>query len=128
MSVFSEFKAFAMKGNVVDLAVGVIIGGAFGAIVASLVGDVIMPIIGVLTGGIDFSGLAINVGAAKVAYGKFIQATFSFIIIAFSLFVIIKGMNASKKEEAAAPATPAAPPAPSNEEKLLTEIRDLLKK
>jgi len=125
MGMLKEFKEFAMKGNVVDLAVGVIIGGAFGAIVASLVGDIIMPVIGVLTGGVDFSGLAITVGAANIAYGKFIQATFTFIIVAFALFLLIKGMNATKKKEAAAPA---APPAPSAEEKLLTEIRDLLKK
>jgi len=125
MGMIKEFKDFAMKGNVVDLAVGVIIGGAFGAIVASLVGDIIMPVIGVLTGGVDFSGLEITVGAAHIAYGKFIQATFTFIIVAFALFLLIKGMNATKKKEEAAPA---APPAPSAEEKLLTEIRDLLKK
>lgn len=121
MGVVKEFKEFAMKGNVVDLAVGVIIGGAFGAIVNSLVGDIIMPVIGVLTGGVDFSGLAIKVGDASVAYGKFIQAVFSFLIVAFSLFLIIKGMNSMKKKEEAAPA---APPA---DVQLLTEIRDLLK-
>ena len=124
MGVVKEFKEFAMKGNVVDLAVGVIIGGAFGAIVNSLVGDIIMPVIGVLTGGVDFSGLAIKVGDASVAYGKFIQAVFSFLIVAFSLFLIIKGMNSMKKKEEAAPAAPAAPPA---DVQLLTEIRDLLK-
>ena len=128
MSLAKEFKEFAMKGNVVDLAVGVVIGGAFGAIVASLVGDIIMPVIGVLTGGVDFSGLAIKVGEASVAYGKFIQAVFSFLIIAFALFMIIKAMNAAKKKEAEAPAAPPAPPAPSREEILLAEIRDLLKK
>lgn len=125
MGMISEFKAFAMKGNVVDLAVGVVIGGAFGAIVSSLVGDVIMPIIGVLTGGVNFSGLSITVGDAVVAYGKFIQAVFSFTIIAFVLFLIIKGMNAAKTKEEAAPA---APPAPTTSEKLLAEIRDALKK
>lgn len=125
MGMLKEFKEFAMKGNVVDLAVGVVIGGAFGAIVSSLVGDIIMPIIGVITGGIDFSGLSVTVGKAVIAYGKFIQATFTFIIIAFTLFIVIKGINATKKQEAEAPA---APPAPSNEEKLLAEIRDLLKK
>ncbi len=125
MGMLKEFRDFAMKGSVVDLAVGVVIGGAFGAIVSSLVGDVIMPVIGVLTGGIDFSGLSMKVGEASVAYGKFIQATFVFIIIAFSLFIVIKAMNSVKKKEAAAPA---APPAPSAEEKLLAEIRDLLKK
>jgi large conductance mechanosensitive channel len=123
--MLKEFKEFAMKGNVVDLAVGVIIGGAFGAIINSLVGDVIMPIIGVLTGGIDFSGLSVSVGSAVIAYGKFIQAAFSFIIIAFVLFMIIKGMNAAKKKEAEAPAAPAPPPA---DIQLLSEIRDLLKK
>lgn len=125
MGMLKEFKEFAMKGNVVDLAVGVVIGGAFGAIVTSLVGDIIMPIIGVITGGIDFSGLNITVGKAIISYGKFIQAVFSFIIIAFALFMVIKGMNATKKKEAEAPAAPAEP---SAEEKLLTEIRDLLKK
>lgn len=125
MSVLKEFKEFAMRGNVVDLAVGVVIGGAFGTIVNSLVGDIIMPVIGVMTGGVDFSGLAIKVGAASISYGKFIQATFSFTIVAFALFLIVKGMNSMKKQEVAAPA---APPAPSNEEVLLSEIRDLLKK
>lgn len=125
MSVLKEFKEFAMRGNVVDLAVGVVIGGAFGAIVNSLVGDIIMPVIGVMTGGVDFSGLAVKVGAASIAYGKFIQATFSFIIVAFALFLIVKGMNSMKKQEVAAPASP---PEPSNQEVLLAEIRDLLKK
>ncbi len=124
MGMAKEFKEFAMKGNVVDLAVGVVIGGAFGAIVASLVGDIIMPVIGVLTGGVNFSGLAVTVGDASIAYGKFIQAVFAFIIIAFVLFLIIKGMNSMKKEEAAAPAAPAPTPA---DVVLLTEIRDLLK-
>ncbi|HOY48392.1 MAG TPA: large-conductance mechanosensitive channel protein MscL [Flavobacteriales bacterium] len=124
MGILKEFKAFAMRGNVIDLAVGVVIGGAFGGIVNSLVGDVIMPIIGVLTGGVDFSGLSYTVGKAVIAYGKFIQAIFTFIIIAFSLFMVIKGMNATKKKEEEAPA---APPAPSKEEVLLGEIRDLLK-
>ena len=121
--MLKEFKDFAMKGNVVDLAVAVVIGGAFGAIINSLVGDIIMPLIGILTGGIDFSGLSVTVGKAVITYGKFIQATFSFLIIAFALFMVIKAMNATKKAEA-----PAPPPGPSAEEKLLTEIRDLLKK
>ena len=125
MSITKEFKEFAMKGNVVDLAIGVIIGGAFGAIVASLVTDVIMPVIGIFTGGIDFSNLSFKVGDAVVAYGKFIQAVFSFLIIAFVIFMMIRAMNKAKKKEVAAPA---APPAPSAEEKLLSEIRDLLKK
>lgn len=123
--MLNEFKAFAMKGNVVDLAVGVVIGTAFGAIVSSLVGDIIMPVIGVLSHGLDFSGLAYKVGDASIAYGKFIQAIFVFLIVAFTLFVVVRAMNALKKKEAEAPATPPEPPA---DVKLLTEIRDLLKK
>ena len=113
-----------MRGNVMDLAVGVVIGGAFGGIVNSFVGDVVMPIIGILTGGVDFTGLSYTVGDAAIAYGKFIQAIFSFTIIAFVLFLVIKGMNATKKKTEEAPAAPAAP---SSEEILLAEIRDLLK-
>lgn len=115
-----------MRGNVMDMAVGVIIGGAFGKIVSSLVDDVIMPLIGVITGGIDFSSLSVKVGEATLKYGSFIQNIIDFLIIAFCIFVMIKGMNAlskKKKEEAA----PEAPAEPSNEEKLLSEIRDLLK-
>jgi large conductance mechanosensitive channel len=123
--MLKEFKAFAMRGNVVDLAVGVIIGGAFGAIVSSLVGDIIMPVIGILTGGVNFSNLSVNVGDAVVAYGKFVQAVFTFVIIAFALFMVVKGIAASKKKEAEAPAAPAEPAA---DIKLLSEIRDLLKK
>jgi large conductance mechanosensitive channel len=123
--MLKEFKAFAMRGNVVDLAVGVIIGGAFGAIVSSLVGDVIMPVIGILTGGVNFSSLSVNVGAAVVAYGKFVQAVFIFLVTAFALFMVVKGIAASKKKEAEAPAAPAEPAA---DIKLLSEIRDLLKK
>lgn len=134
MSMVSEFKAFVMRGNVVDLAVGVIIGAAFGAIVNSLVGDVFMPVIGQLTSGIDFSKAAIvlkeasadgKTPAVLLAYGKFIQATINFLIVAFVIFMIVKGMNAAKKKEEAAPAAPAEP---SAQEKLLMEIRDLLKK
>jgi large conductance mechanosensitive channel len=122
--MFKEFKAFIMRGNVMDLAVGVIIGGAFGAIVNSLVADVLMPILGVLTGGLDFSGLSFKVGNAVVAYGKFIQAIFSFLILAFAIFWMVKAVNSlSKKKEEA----PAPPPAPSPQEVLLAEIRDLLK-
>ncbi len=125
MGFFKEFKEFAMKGNVMDMAVGVIIGGAFGKIVASLVDDVLMPFIGTLTGGVDFSNLAITVGDANIKYGSFIQNIIDFLIIAFCIFLMIKGMNKlSKKQEEA----PAAPEGPSNEEKLLSEIRDLLKK
>lgn len=126
MSLVKEFKEFAMRGNVMDMAVGVIIGGAFGKIVSSLVDDVIMPLIGVVTGGIDFSSLSVKVGEATLKYGSFIQNIIDFLIIAFCIFMMIKGMNAlskKKKDEAA----PEAPAEPSNEEKLLSEIRDLLK-
>lgn len=124
MGILKEFKEFAMRGNVMDMAVGVIIGGAFGKIVSSLVDDVIMPVIGVLTGGADFSKLSLMVGDAEVKYGMFIQNIIDFLIIAICIFSMIKVMNsisAKKKEE------PAAPAEPSNEEKLLSEIRDLLK-
>ncbi len=125
MGFFKEFKEFAMKGNVMDMAVGVIIGGAFGKIVTSLVDDVLMPAIGTLTGGVDFSNLAVTFGDANLKYGSFIQNIIDFLIIAFCIFLMIKGMNklSKKKEE-----EPAAPAEPSNEEKLLSEIRDLLKK
>ena len=125
MGILKEFKEFAMRGNVMDMAVGVIIGGAFGKIVSSLVDDVTMPFIGVLTGGVDFSKLSLMVGDAEVKYGMFIQNIIDFLIIAICIFSMIKVMNsisAKKKEE------PAAPAEPSNEEKLLSEIRDLLKK
>ncbi|OGZ05357.1 MAG: mechanosensitive ion channel protein MscL [Candidatus Lloydbacteria bacterium RIFCSPLOWO2_01_FULL_50_20] len=125
MPFFQEFKSFAMRGNVVDLAVGIIIGGAFGTIVSSLVGDIIMPVIGMLTGGINFLGLSVKVGEASIAYGKFIQATLSFLIIAFSLFTVVKGMNALKKKEETVPTKEKMV---SDEVRLLTEIRDLLKK
>ena len=124
MSILKEFKEFAMRGNVMDMAVGVIIGGAFGKIVSSLVDDVIMPVIVVLTGGVDFSKLSLMVGDAEVKYGMFIQNIIDFLIIAICIFSMIKVMNsisAKKKEE------PAVPAEPSNEEKLLSEIRDLLK-
>lgn len=131
MSFVQEFKEFAMKGNVVDMAVGIIIGAAFGKIVSSFVGDVIMPPLGLLIGGVDFSDLAVTLkaasdGAAAVTlnYGKFIQTVFDFTIVALAIFVAIKAMNKLKKAE---PAAPSAPPEPSAEEKLLTEIRDLLK-
>lgn len=131
MSFISEFKQFAMKGNVVDMAVGIIIGAAFGKIVSSFVGDLIMPSLGLLIGGVDFTSLAITLkqasdGAEAVTlnYGKFIQTVFDFTIVAFAIFMAIKGMNKLKKAEEAAPA---APPAPSAEQVLLTEIRDLLK-
>ncbi len=123
--MLSEFKKFAMRGNVIDLAVGVVIGGAFGAIVKSLVADIFMPIVGVATGGLDFSGLSYTFGDAVITYGSFVQATFIFIITAFALFLLVKGINNMKKKEEEAPA---APPAPAPDVVLLTEIRDLLKK
>ncbi|MBR5687946.1 MAG: large-conductance mechanosensitive channel protein MscL [Prevotella sp.] len=124
MGFIKEFKEFAMKGNVMDMAVGVIIGGAFGKIVSSLVDDVLMPVIGMITGGVDFTSLTAKVGDATVNYGTFIQNIIDFLIIAFCIFLMIKGMNklTKKKEE-----EPAPDPEPSNEEKLLGEIRDLLK-
>ena len=125
MSMLQEFKSFAMKGNVVDLAVGVIIGAAFGKIVASLVEDVIMPVLGTLVGGINFSGLAITVGSATIKYGKFVQTCLDFLIIAWAIFVAVQVINRLKREE---PAAPAAPPAPPRQEVLLEEIRDLLKR
>lgn len=127
--MLNEFKAFAMRGNVVDMAVGIVIGGAFGKIVSSLVSDVIMPPIGMLMGGVDFSQLAIALGegegAASINYGMFINTVLDFVIIAFAIFMVIKGLNSLKKKEEA---KPAEPPKPSSEEKLLTEIRDLLAK
>ena len=131
MGMMQEFKDFAVKGNVVDMAVGIIIGGAFGKIVSSFVADVIMPPIGVLLGGVDFTSLAItlkeaagDVPAVVLSYGNFIQTMVDFTIIAFAIFMAIKFMNSLKKQEEEAPA---APPEPSKEELLLTEIRDLLK-
>ncbi|MDP2746025.1 large-conductance mechanosensitive channel protein MscL [Pseudomonas sp.] len=131
MSILSEFKAFAVKGNVVDMAVGIIIGAAFGKIVSSFVGDVVMPPLGVLIGGVDFSDLAIVLKAAEgdaaavtLAYGKFIQTVLDFLIVAFAIFMGIKVLNRLKREEAAAPEAPAAP---TKDQELLSEIRDLLK-
>jgi len=132
MSIVKEFKAFAMRGNVIDMAVGIIIGVAFGKIVSSIVNDIIMPPIGLLIGGVKFTDLTIVMkeavgenAAVTINYGNFLQVTFDFLIIAFTIFMVIKAMNAAKKKEAVAPP---APPAPSKEELLLTEIRDLLKK
>ena len=131
MSFLSEFKEFAMKGNVVDLAVGVIIGGAFGKIVSSFVGDVVMPLLGLLVGGVNFTDLAITLKAAEgdipavvLKYGAFLQTLFDFVIIALAIFIAIKAMNKLKRKQDDAPA---APPAPSAQEVLLTEIRDILK-
>ena len=132
MSMMKEFKEFAVKGNVVDMAVGIIIGAAFGKIVSSFVGDVIMPPIGVLLGGVDFSSLAFIVKEAAgeapavvIGYGKFIQTLIDFTIIAFAIFMAVKAINSLKKKEEEAPK---APPEPSKEEVLLAEIRDLLQK
>jgi large conductance mechanosensitive channel len=131
MSMMKEFKQFAMRGNVVDMAVGSIIGAAFGKIVTSLVNDVIMPPIGLLLGGVDFSTFMItlkqamgDVPAVTLNYGVFINTVIDFLIVAFAIFMVIRGMNKMIKKEEQAPATP---PAPKKEETLLTEIRDLLK-
>lgn len=139
MGIVNEFKEFAIKGNMVDMAVGIIIGGAFGTIVKSLVSDIIMPPIGMLMGGIDFADLLIpldgneydslaaatEAGAPVIAYGTFLNNVIAFLIVAWAVFMLVKGVNAMKRKEEEAPAEPAAPPA---EEVLLTEIRDLLKK
>jgi len=140
MKLAKEFKDFAMRGNVVDMAVGIIIGGAFGKIISSLVNDVIMPPIGLLVGGIDFKDLklvmtddVLNTAGevvkkgASLNFGMFIQTTFDFLIIAFAIFMVIKGMNRLKRKQEAKPAPAPEPPKPSNEELLLAEIRDLLK-
>ena len=138
MGMIKEFKEFAVKGNVVDMAVGIIIGGAFGTIVKSLVADIIMPPIGLALGGVDFSDLFVNLtdikyeslaaaqeaGAPVIAYGSFINNVISFLIVAFAVFLLIKGINSLKKKEEEAPAEPAAPP---RQEVLLEEIRDALK-
>ncbi len=125
--MLQEFKDFAMRGNVVDMAVGIVIGGAFGKIVSSFVSDVLMPPLGMLMGGMDFSKLAIPLGegaeAASINYGMFINTVLDFVIIAFAIFMVIKGLNSMKKKEEE---KPAEPPKPSAEEQLLTEIRDLL--
>ena len=123
MGMLKEFKEFAMKGNVIDLAVGVIIGGAFGAIVGAVVDHILMPIIGMITGGINFDALSLKVGEAELKYGLAISAAVKFIAIAFFLFLIIKAMNSAKKKEVAAP-----PPATPEDIVLLREIRDALKK
>lgn len=139
MSFIQDFKAFALKGNVVDMAVGVIIGGAFGKIVTSIVNNIIMPPIGVLTGGMDFTDLklvlkdAVKEGdqvvseAVTLNYGQFIQDVVDFLIVAFCIFLMVKGIAALSRKKEEKPAEPAPAPEPSAEEKLLTEIRDLLK-
>ncbi len=139
MGMMQEFKDFAVKGNAIDMAVGIIVGAAFGKIVSSIVSDVVMPVIGKLMGGIDFSGLFLNLGdgefatlsaakeagAATLNYGNFIQTSIDFVIVAFAIFMMVKGINSLKKKEEE---TPEEPPKPSAEEALLVEIRDLLKK
>jgi large conductance mechanosensitive channel len=139
MSFIQDFKAFALKGNVVDMAVGVIIGGAFGKIVTSVVNNIIMPPIGVVTGGVDFTDLKVTLKeavmegetvvseAVTLNYGQFIQDVVDFLIIAFCIFLMIKGIAKLSRKKEEAPAEPAPAPEPSAEEKLLTEIRDLLK-
>lgn len=119
--MLKEFREFLQQGNVIDLAMAVIIGGAFGAIINSLVDDIFMPIIGILIGGIDFSGLSIKIGDAVILYGHFIQAIINFVIIASAMFLVIRSYNQLRTEEQS------APPKPSAEEKILAEIRDLLK-
>lgn len=138
--ILQEFKQFAMRGNVVDMAVGIIIGGAFGKIVSSLVSDIIMPGVGLLVGGVNFTDLKITLKdavmngeevvspAVAINYGNFLQVTFDFIIIAFAVFMLVKGVNALSKKKEEKPAAPATPPAPPADIQLLTEIRDLLKK
>ncbi|PKP41529.1 MAG: large conductance mechanosensitive channel protein MscL [Bacteroidetes bacterium HGW-Bacteroidetes-10] len=141
MKMLDEFKQFAMRGNVLDMAVGIIIGGAFGKIVSSIVSDVIMPPVGLLVGGVNFTDLKITIKqqildaagvvtapAVTINYGNFIQVTFDFIIIAFAIFMLIKGMNNLNKKREEAPAAPATPPPTPADIQLLTEIRDLLKK
>lgn len=139
MGMMQEFKTFAMKGNVADMAVGIIIGAAFGKIVSSLVNDIIMPPIGKLMGGVDFSNLFVNLGGGRfdslqaaqeagaptINYGVFLNTVIDFLIVAFAVFLLVKGLNNMKRKEEAKPAAPAAPP---KQEVLLTEIRDLLKK
>ncbi|GMQ23432.1 large-conductance mechanosensitive channel protein MscL [Algoriphagus sp. oki45] len=140
MGFIKEFKEFAVKGNVIDLAVGVIIGGAFGKIVSSFVNDIVMPPIGLMLGGVDFKDLTLTlkeattdaageaVAAVTLNYGMFIQNVVDFVIVAFVIFLAIKGVNKMNKKKEEAPAPPPAPPAPTPSEKLLEEIRDLLKK
>lgn len=132
MSMIQEFKTFAMRGSVIDLAVGVVIGTAFGKIVSSLVADVIMPVLGLMTGGINFTKMAITLKAADgdapavlLAYGSFVQNVFDFLLVALAIFLMVRAINKLKKPPQ--PEAPAAPPEPSTEEKLLAEIRDLLK-
>ena len=122
-----EFKQFIARGNVMDMAVGVIIGGAFNAITTSLINDIIMPVLGIFTGSISFAEQSVTIQGAVITYGNFIQAILNFLIMAFVVFCLVKTMNRLHRKRKEAPAEPPTPPAPSNEEKLLMEIRDLLK-
>ena len=122
-----EFKAFAMRGNVMDLAVGVIVGGAFGSITSSLIDDIIMPVVGIFVSQASFADLSVQIGGAVITYGNFIQAVLNFLIMAFVVFCLIKAINRFHRKKEEAPKEEPAPPEPSNEEKLLAEIRDLLK-
>ncbi len=131
MSMLKEFRDFAVKGNMVDMAVGIIIGAAFGKLISSLVNDVVMPPLGQLIGGVNFTDLKLVIGSpiegkepVTVNYGAFLQTAFDFLIVAFVIFMVVKAINSMKRKEAAAPA---APPAPTKDQVLLTEIRDLLK-
>ena len=136
MKFIDDFKAFAMKGNLIDMAVGIIIGVAFGKIITSFVADVVMPPLGLLIGGVNFTDLKLVLKAAVDAthpavtwnYGNFLQVTFDFLIVAFAVFLVIKAIVSAKRKEEAAPVAPPTPPTPTKEEILLTEIRDLLKK
>lgn len=146
MGLFQEFKTFAMRGNVIDMAVGIVIGGAFGKIVSSFVADIIMPPLGLLLGKVNFTELAVTlkeavpavmengqevqaaVAAVTLNYGQFIQTAVDFLIVAFAIFMVVKAMNSLKRKQEEAPPAPPAPPEPTAEEKLLAEIRDLLKK
>ncbi|MCI9159082.1 MAG: large-conductance mechanosensitive channel protein MscL [Lawsonibacter sp.] len=122
-----EFKQFIARGSVMDLAVGVIIGGAFSAITTSLINDIIMPLLGIFTSSVSFADLSFTVNGAVIAYGNFIQAVLNFLIMAFIVFCLVKALNKLHRKKAEAPAAPPAPPQPTAEEKLLAEIRDLLK-
>jgi len=135
VSIIKEFREFAIKGNMIDMAVGIIIGGAFGKIVSSLVADVLMPPLGMLMGGVDFADKMITlreaaegVTAVQIKYGAFINNTIDFLIVALAVFMMVKAINKLKRQEAAAPTPPAVPPPPTVQETLLAEIRDLLKK
>lgn len=123
----AEFKAFIARGNVMDMAVGVIIGGAFSNISTSLINDIVMPLLGIVTGSMSFASLEVNIGPAVIAYGNFIQSVLNFLVMAFVVFCLVRTINRFHRKKETAPAAPPAPPEPSNEEKLLTEIRDLLK-